>query len=471
MNLRKIFHSIDQNGSGKLSVDEFKTAIKELKLTIDSGDLEVIFKHFDGDKDSLISQQEFFNAIRSDMNEKRAKLANLAFNSLDADKKGTVSIADMKQKFNGNKHPAVLAGRKTEPQAVSEFTTALDLYQECYDLKAPTLTRKEFLEYYNNISNCIEEDQYFQDMMVNCWAVDPASEPEVPPEVPVAEAPPVKEEIKSEPAEEAKSVQEEVEAKAEPEAKEEAKKESEAAKRFRDSIVGRGPRSILGLERQFKVYTKDDVLEIEDFKKAVENFRLKVSQENLEEVFKELDKSGEGKILFDDIMSVILGRMTPRRKQLVDAAFTNIDKDNDGVANKEDIARIFEGWRHEDAKSGKVRADDMLNDVLETLNNATSLHRGAKCDGRYLREEFGKYFEYISVCTPNDEEFEKLFTTLWRVDVNNLPPIAPTEKPAEIQKEEVKEEPKEEQIQVKEEGKTPAKVSPTKDSTADQEDE
>lgn len=469
MNLRRVFHSIDQGNSGKLTIDDFKVAIKELKLTIDTGDLEVIFKHFDKDRDSLISQQDIFTAMRDNMNETRAKLVNLAFNSLDPTKKGTIDITDIKKKFNGNKHPTVLAGRKTEEQVITELATSLDLYKECYSLKGDNFDRKEFIEYYQNVSNCIDDDKYFEEMMVNCWGIDPSSELEMPTEEPTeaspVQPPPISEkeevpEVSIAPASEISEAQSIAEVKREL---------SPAAQHFRDSIISRGPRSILGLERQFKVYTKDDMLEIDDFKKAVEDFRLKVSQEDLEEVFKELDKTGEGKILFDDIMKVIMGERNATRQQYVEAAFNNIDKDRDGVVNKEDIARIFEGWRHEDAKSGKVRADDMLNDVLETLNNVTSLHRGVKCDGRYLREEFINYFCYISVCTPNDSDFERIFTTLWKVDLNNLPPIATKEKPVEVPKEEVKEVvipdiPEEEKLSVK---STPTEES----SQVDQEDE
>jgi len=480
MNLRRVFNSMDQEKSGKLTKDDFKTAIKELKLTIDSGDLEVIFKHFDEDRDSLISKQDMLNAIRDNMNEARTKLTNLVFNALDTNKKGSIEIAEIKKKFSSNKHPVVLSGRKTEDQVVNELTTSLDLYKECYKLEGNVLNRKEFLEYYQNVSNCIDDDKYFEEMMVNCWGIDPGSEPEVPIEETKEET---KEEIIDEAKEEVPSLEEEVKVKEEaPEVAtpshsevqsvtEVAREPSPAAQRFRNSIISRGPRSILGLERQFKVYTKNETLEIDEFKKAVENFRLKVSQEDLEEVFKELDKAGEGKVLFDDVMRVILDKMSTKRRQCVEAAFNNIDKDRDGVINKEDIARIFEGWKHEDAKSRKVRADDMLNDVLETLNNSTSLHRGVKCDGRYLREEFVNYFEYISACTPNDSDFEHLFTTLWRVNINNLPPITTQEPPVEIAEKEVKDEVKEEVLVAKQE-KTSAKSSPTKEqSEVDTEEE
>jgi Ca2+-binding EF-hand superfamily protein len=479
MNLRKVFNSIDQGKSGKLRVDDFKVAIKELKLTIDSADLEVIFKHFDKDKDSLVSQQDVLNAIRDNMNETRTKLTNLVFDMLDKSKNGSIEIAEIKKKFNGNKHPAVLVGRKTEDQVVNELATSLDLYQECYGLKDNMLNHKEFLEYYQNISNCIDDDKYFEEMMVNCWSIDPANKPILPVEEPKEETKDEpKEKVKEDSKEESPSVNEEGKVKGEvsevttpsptkptevQSITEAAREPSSAAQHFRNSIISRGPRSILGLRRQFKVYTKDEMLELGDFKKAVEDFRLKVSQEDLEEVFKELDRTNEGKVLFDEVMGVIMGKMSTRRWQFVVAAFKNIDKDNDGVVNKEDISRIFEGWKHKDAKSRKVRPDDVLNDVLETLNESTSSHRGVKCDGRYLREEFVKYFEYISVCTPNDSDFEHLFTTLWRVDINTLPQTVKIEKEEAISKVKEKVEEKTKEVAMGKEEKMSVKSSSTQE--------
>lgn len=38
--------------------------------------------------------------------------------------------------------------------------------------KDQTITIEEFLEYYNNISMSIQDDQYFEVMMTNAWNLD-----------------------------------------------------------------------------------------------------------------------------------------------------------------------------------------------------------------------------------------------------------------------------------------------------------
>ncbi len=51
-----------------------------------------------------------------------------------------------------------------------------------------------------------------------------------------------------------------------------------------------------------------------------------------------------------------------------------------------------------------------------------------KTDGRYTKEEFVRYYRYISACTESDEEFEQLFTSVWkaeRLSETIAPPPAP----------------------------------------------
>jgi hypothetical protein len=69
-------------------------------------------------------------------------------------------------------HPEVRAGKKTEDEVLTEF---LDTFQLHHALKNPQgerdtqITIKEFTEYYNNVSASIDNDQYFELMMINAW--------------------------------------------------------------------------------------------------------------------------------------------------------------------------------------------------------------------------------------------------------------------------------------------------------------
>jgi len=220
----------------------------------------------------------------------RAKVVNAVFDSLDTNKDDMIEAEELKTKFDATMHPAVIAGRKTAKQVMDDFISAYELYASCYGVgtKDGKLTRKEFIEYYTYISANIDSDEYFVEMMKNGWQlsqgqIEPTAQPE--PTKPVEE---IKEKAVTAPAPQVESppppAQEQPAPEQKAEVKEEEKKPSPptepetdgAVKRFRESVLSRGVRGILGVERQFKVYTKADRLELDDFKKAVEDFRLRV---------------------------------------------------------------------------------------------------------------------------------------------------------------------------------------------------
>jgi len=68
-------------------------------------------------------------------------------------------------------HPDVKSGKKTEQEILSEF---LDTFELHYSMKHPEskdrqITLQEFIEYYNNISCTIDNDEYFELMITNAW--------------------------------------------------------------------------------------------------------------------------------------------------------------------------------------------------------------------------------------------------------------------------------------------------------------
>ncbi len=230
------------------------------------------------------------------MNELRTKVACMAFDTLDANKDGVIDFGEVKSKYDGSSHPAVIAGRKTEKQVLDDFISSFELYAVCYGVgeKDGRITRKEFIEYYNNISASIDNDEYFCTMMKNGWKL-PAEQVDsllasVKPTAAVAAAAP---EQKASAAEEQKAPVTAASApkfnknaesalaaepvRAEAPEEEKSKAPESVVDRFRQSAVCRGVRGVLGIERQFKVYAKNDMLELDDFKKAVEDFRLHIT--------------------------------------------------------------------------------------------------------------------------------------------------------------------------------------------------
>jgi Ca2+-binding EF-hand superfamily protein len=159
---------MDDDGSGQLDMAEFKKGMKELKLAeLSDKAIEHLFRFFDREDSGTISYDEFLAGIRGVMNARRKALVDLAFNVLDRDGSGEVTLDDMKQAYNAKEHPEVKMKRKTENQVLLELLDGFDVGGN----KDGIVTRDEFHNYYANVSGNVDSDDYFELMIRNAWHI------------------------------------------------------------------------------------------------------------------------------------------------------------------------------------------------------------------------------------------------------------------------------------------------------------
>lgn len=108
------------------------------------------------------------------MNDYRREVCQQAFRHLDFADDGIIDLSDIKRKYNAKKHPDVVSGRRTEDEILCEF---LDTFEAHYAMmhgkqtKDRRISMKEWLEYYNNVSCNIDNDEYFALMMQNAYSL------------------------------------------------------------------------------------------------------------------------------------------------------------------------------------------------------------------------------------------------------------------------------------------------------------
>ena len=70
----------------------------------------------------------------------------MAFDRLDKDGSGVVTIDDVRSAYNTTKHPDVLSGKKTPDEVLTEFMSQWDT-----GTRDGTITKDEFLDYYKGM--------------------------------------------------------------------------------------------------------------------------------------------------------------------------------------------------------------------------------------------------------------------------------------------------------------------------------
>ena len=110
------------------------------------------------------------------MNQYREKICRKAYYILDKDGSGELDINDIRQVYNAKMCPDVLDGKKTEDEVLMEFLETFEQHHancnDNADTREGVVTMDEWLEYYNNVSMSIDNDEYFQLMMNNAWNLD-----------------------------------------------------------------------------------------------------------------------------------------------------------------------------------------------------------------------------------------------------------------------------------------------------------
>merc|ERR1712048_1464357 len=107
---------------------------------------------------------DFLVAIRGNINKRRQGMIDMAYKILDKTGDGKITAEDIQVAFNVDHHPDVLAGRLSPEDALGHFFNQFDNIDE-----DGTITRKEFTEYYKNVSASIDNDDYFELMIRNAW--------------------------------------------------------------------------------------------------------------------------------------------------------------------------------------------------------------------------------------------------------------------------------------------------------------
>lgn len=80
-----------------------------------------MFNYFDRDRSGNVDYDEFLRYIRGNMNQFRKNLVKKAFDKIDQNRSGEITVEDLHGVYNAAKHPDVINGKKTEDEILMEY--------------------------------------------------------------------------------------------------------------------------------------------------------------------------------------------------------------------------------------------------------------------------------------------------------------------------------------------------------------
>lgn len=153
--MARVIRNFD-DGDGNISKDELQHGLRSyLGFGMDDQDFSHVWDYFDKDGSGAISVAEFLHGIRGNLNNRRLNAVLEAFEKIDRDSTGQISMNEIEALYDVSHHPKVLTGEWSRKDALADF-----LQQWDRDTNGE-VSKEEFLDYFKDISLGIEADEEF----------------------------------------------------------------------------------------------------------------------------------------------------------------------------------------------------------------------------------------------------------------------------------------------------------------------
>lgn len=166
LGLRRSFHIMDKNNNNSLTSDEVKAAFQRYRINVTEPEFAQVWQYLDRNHDGKVTVGEFIRQIRGDyLNERRLEIIRVAFDRLDTDGSGVLTLPEIAVKYDVSTHPLLRSGQKTKEQLIQDFVSSWDRD------KNGRIPWEEWVDYYGDLSASIDNDDYFELMIRNAWHI------------------------------------------------------------------------------------------------------------------------------------------------------------------------------------------------------------------------------------------------------------------------------------------------------------
>ena len=179
MSMRRTFMLMDENSSKKISFNDFDKLFKTFRYDLSETEINNLFNYYDKGRNGFIKYDEFIKDLCVNLNEFRKGILKQVFNKLDNGEKGFITVGTIRNEYNPRGNPLVRQGKRTEDEILAEFLDVLEYHfnllieknEEEIDVNDIEVDFDDFCDFYKNISLCIEDDKYFEIMVLSEWGI------------------------------------------------------------------------------------------------------------------------------------------------------------------------------------------------------------------------------------------------------------------------------------------------------------
>ena len=179
MSIRRTFMLIDENSDKRIQFSEFEKMFKRYRFNLSQVEINNLFNYFDKDGSGYIDYGEFIGGILGDLSKFRKDILKQVFDKIDKDETGTITVGQIREAYNPKEHPLVRQGKRSEDEILGDFIDSLEYHfsllneknEENVDVNDIKIDFDDFCDFYKTISISIEDDKYFEIMVMSVWGL------------------------------------------------------------------------------------------------------------------------------------------------------------------------------------------------------------------------------------------------------------------------------------------------------------
>ena len=182
----------------------------------------------------------------------------------------------------------------------------------------------------------------------------------------------------------------------------------QAVEQVRTKILERGAGAMRGLSQAFRIMdtNRNQKLSGTELRNGLMRYGIELDDDAFAHVVRAFDRDNNG-ISVTEFLSTLRGHLNDRRRQLVQLAYQQLDKDGSGVVEFKEIAGIYDATRHPEVLAGRLSVEDVLLEFIKSWDRDG--------DGRITLLEFLDYYKDLSCSIDNDDYFELMIRNAWHL--------------------------------------------------------
>ena len=385
------FRKLDQENTGNINIDEFFKICSEYPFNINKNEAKIFFNCFDPDREGHINYDDVLAIIHGQLNMKRTKLIENAFSYLDINNQGSIDLMYLLDQFSTKNHPDVLGEKKTEEEVKDEFINCFKKHYQYFNEDNNSVSFDEFIDFYENISLGIDDDAYFENLIVNFWNLNSNT---------VIAGVRTKDDFDNN---NNKKLPKKV-------ISPEQKEIINILNKIRDTLKLEGSKSVINLIRAFKIIDNDNSnnVDIEEFTSVVKNY---LNKSEISKLFNFYDDENTGIIKYKNFLNdLCLKKEVPQKRiKLLKEIFNHLDFDGKGSIDLKELNNIYSYPNNNEPNP--------IPDLLDSFKLYHNIMRGSR-QPLIKQDEFIDFYSTISFLiqeTKEDKLFNSFLSNTWKL--------------------------------------------------------